>query len=395
MEHRIYFGCRVRQRIDINTTPFFVFYARVKDIKKWAIVRRAEDSQEGTQRVLRETRKKAITRFARADSKNTIPNNILLAFEPGKAKFTSLEERIVGCASDINIHNGCDQELEWGIIEFSFKNLEDEYSAYVVDGQHRLYGLSDFASEDLPVLVVSLLDATVEEQAFQFIVINNKAVKVPTNNVKAIVANLNEEELQNRLLRAGVKYGNTSPTLRDINDLDTSPFQHLLDWPYNKTGQKLVPVAAIEQALKYLKTIFTFLDEDEDSLVDIFCAIWRVLKNNYRELWGKENKFMKKVNINALNEFIAERLKYAWELSLVDIFNSEQLEQQVFNIVKLLPKDFWEAEWSIKLQDSANVRKLIKEDLSSLVDNCRLRRPWNQDLELPITDEELTNNYAD
>ncbi|BAT54085.1 hypothetical protein NOS3756_30500 [Nostoc sp. NIES-3756] len=388
MEQRIYFGCRIRQRIDTETTAFFVFYARVKDIKQWARVRRAQDSLEGTQRLLRETRKKAITRFVKSGSKNTVSNNILLAFEPGQAKFKSLEDQLIGCIPEVDIHNNCEQELQWGILEFSFNNSQDNYCAYVVDGQHRLYGLSEFEAEDLPILVVSLVDATVEEQAFQFIVINNKAVKVPTNNVKAIVANLNEEELQNRLLKAGVKYGNTSPTLRDINDLDTSPFQNLLDWPYNKQGQKLVPIATIEQAIKYLKTMFTFLDEDEDSLVDIFCAIWRVVKDNYQELWGQDNIFMKKVNINALNEFISERLKFAWELSLVDIFNSEQLAQQVLNIVKLLPQEFWQAEWSIKIQDSANVRKLIKEDLSTLADNCRLRRTWNQDLKLPLTDEE-------
>ncbi len=248
--------------------------------------------------------------------------------------------------------------------------------------------MSDYEAENLPVLVVSLFNASVEEQAFQFIVINNKAVKVTTNNVKAIIANLNEEELQSRLLRAGVKYGNTSPTLRDINDLDTSPFQHLLDWPYNKQGIRLVPVATIEQALKYLKTMFTFLEEDDDSLLEIFCAIWRAIKQNYSDIWAEDNKFMKKVNINALNEFIIDRLKFAWELGIVDIFDSERLEKQVLDITKLLPQEFWQVEWSIKLQDSTNVRKQIKDDLSTLADNCRLRRNWYQDLQLPITGEE-------
>lgn len=388
MESRIYFGCFVKQRIDEDTTPFFVFYARVRDIIQWARVRRAQDSPEGTQRLLRETRKKSITRFVKNGSKNSIPNNILLAFEPGTATFTSLEESLTGCINEANIHNGCETQLKWGMLQFSFNSSQDNYCAYVVDGQHRLYGLSDYQAEDLPVLVVSLVDANVEEQAFQFIVINNKAVKVPTNNVKAIVANLNEEELQSRLLKAGVKYGHTSPTLRDINDLDTSPFKDLLDWPYNKSGNKLVPIATIEQAIKYLKTVFTFLEEDEDSLIEIFCAIWRVIKDNYVAIWGIDNTFMKKVNLNALNEFIADRLKYAWELSLVDIFDANELEQHVLKIVKLLPQEFWQVEWSIRLQDSANVRKQIKDDLSTLTDNCRLRRNWNKDLQLPVTDEE-------
>ena len=69
--------------------------------------------------------------------------------------------------------------------------------------------------------------------------LNNKVVKIPTENVKSIIANLNEEEeeLQKRLLKAGVSYGKQSPVLIDINNLDSSPFQNLLKWPYNK--QKL------------------------------------------------------------------------------------------------------------------------------------------------------------
>ncbi|BAZ80548.1 DGQHR domain-containing protein [Sphaerospermopsis kisseleviana CS-549] len=384
MGNKTYFGCLIRQRLDKDTIPFFVFYARVKDIIQWAGVRRAEDSREGTQRVLTPTRRKAITRFVKSGSKNTIPNNILLAFEPNNATFTPLQDKLSQSISDIEIHNNCEKIMEWGILQFSFDKANKDFCAYVVDGQHRLYGLSDYDAEDLPILVVSLVNATVEEQAFQFIVINNKAVRVTTNNVKGIIANLNEEELQFRLLKAGVKYGNTSPTLRDINDLDTSPFQNLLDWPYNKQGNKLVPVSAIEQSLKYLKTTFTFLEEDDDSLFEIFCAIWRAIKQNYSTIWGTDNKFMKKVNINSLNEFIVERLKFAWELSIVDIFDSEQLENQVLGIVRLLPKEFWEEEWSItQLQDSAAVRKQIKEDLSTLADNCKLRRDWYKDLKLP------------
>lgn len=63
----------------------------------------------------------------------------------------------------------------------------------IVDGQHRLHGISEFLYEDLPVLVVCMVDASVQEQAFQFIVINNKAVRVPTDNVKAIIAHLDDK----------------------------------------------------------------------------------------------------------------------------------------------------------------------------------------------------------
>ncbi len=206
--------------------------------------------------------------------------------------------------------------------------------------------MSEYEKENLPVLIVSLLDASVEEQAFQFIVINNKAVRVPTENVKSIIANIDEEKLQDRLLKAGVKYGNTSPVLRDINDSERSPFKNLLDWQYNNQGTKLVPLTAIEQSLRYLKAKFKFLDEDDDSLVEIFFAIWRSVKNEYEQLWGKDNdnndnKLMKKVSINALNEYIVDNLFTSWTMGLVDIFDSQSVEKQVFNMMKLLTIEFW------------------------------------------------------
>ena len=193
-------------------------------------------------------------------------------------------------------------------------------------------------------------------------------------------------------MKAGVKYGNTSPVLRDINDSERSPFKNLLDWQYNNQGTKLVPLTAIEQSLRYLKAKFKFLDEDDDSLVEIFFAIWRSVKNEYEQLWGKDNdnkdnRLMKKVSINALNEYIVDNLFTSWTMGLVDIFDSQSVEKQVSNMMKLLPIEFWESQWSVKLQDSVNVRELIKEDLSMLASNYRMKKNWRENLELPILND--------
>lgn len=59
----------------------------------------------------------------------------------------------------------------------------------------------------------------------------------------------------------------------------------------------------IEQSLRYINAQFNFLDkeDDTDSLIEIFYSIWRPVKKAYPELWGKENKLMKKVSIEAIN----------------------------------------------------------------------------------------------
>jgi DGQHR domain-containing protein len=396
MKSKRYFGCKVLQREHPETPPLFMFHARAKDIVQWVGIRRVDEYPDGTQRLLRETRKRAISRFLGSNSINTIPNNILLAFEPGRTNFTPLSASSMECLRNVHMDmtNGCSEQITWGVLNFDYNPAEPEHHrpALIVDGQHRLYGMAEYQTENLPVLVVCILDATVQEQAFQFIVINDKAVKVQTSNVKAIVAHLDEseEELQARLLKAGVRYSNMSPILRDINDLPSSPFQYLLDWPYNKEGNKLVQITAIEQCLRYLRSLFPFLEEDEDSQREIFFAMWNAIKSSYPEVWGQDNKFMTKVNLNALNEYVSERLKFAWEMALFDIFVVDDVEKQVLNILKLIPETFWKTEWrpDFKIQDNANIRKAIKQDLQTLGENARLKKAWYKDLQLVVADDD-------
>jgi DGQHR domain-containing protein len=388
MTEKTYFGFLLRQRIANETVAFFVFQARAKDIQKWAGIRRVSDHPNGTQRPYRESRARAIMRYLKADNINTIPNSVLLAFQPETTEFTSLNEELKACfQTNINLLNGCEGQTEWGMLTFSYSANQPEHEriAFIVDGQHRLNGMYEFANEDLPVVIISLVDAPLKEQAFQFIVVNNKAVRVPTESAKSIVAELDdkdEQELGFRLFKAGIKYKDVSPVLRDINDMPNSAFHNLLHWDYNRDGSQLVPLTAIEQSLKYLKTLFAFLDEDEDSLLEIFLAIWLGVKQSYPNLWGQDNVLMKKVSLNALNEFIGERLKMAWEFGLLDIFDPERVSQQVEQIMASIPEQFWIQNWNIAIQDNANVRELIQGDLKKITENKKLRKQWHEDLYL-------------
>lgn len=112
------------------------------------------------------------------------------------------------------------------------------------------------------------------------------------------------------------------------------------------------------------------------------------MKGNYPELFGKNDKFMTKANINALNEYIVDRLKFFWELDMLDIFLLEEVENKVLDILRRLPGEFWAEKWRLKIQDNANFRKLIKDDLDKLVDNFKLQRSWYEDLNLPEINQE-------
>lgn len=389
MEHRKYFGVRVQQRRGGQATEFFTFYARASDVNKWAGVRESSDIAGGIQRVLNEPRKKAIAKFMSSNKYNTIPNSILVAFDIGATTtFESLDgdvEAVVEGATD----NECGENVTWGKLEFDFdpETAEEERIAMVVDGQHRLRGLAAYADqsgEDVPLLVVALLDADIQEQAFQFVVINNKATKVPTSNVKSIIADIDEEALQERLEDAGVRYGSNSPMLKAFNDSPESPFRSLLDWHYNKEkDQRLVPLTAIEQLVRQFVNEFDFLKDDEDTLFYALCAVWRAVQFRYEQLWGKEGNLMRKVSLAALNEFLAEQLKTIWAIGNADIFDSGSVESAVAGVIRPIPPEFWLSEWTgVKVQDNANTRRIIKHDLETIQKNARLGQNWRTNLEL-------------
>lgn len=396
-EQRQYFGCRVVQRKnERETIAFFAFYARVKDVRKWCGIKRAKDFPDGTQRILRPSRSRAVTRFFERGSTNTIPSNILLAFEPGLTNFTSFNDGIATCISGFDINNDCDGQIDWGVLKFLVENDQPEHlrPALIVDGQHRLDGMSNFAKENLPVLFVALIDTPPKEQAFHFIVINSKSVRVSTDNAKSIVANLSSDDekvLEERLIDAGVSYAGKSAILKDINDLDFSPFRNMLDWEYNRTTKSsdkkgLVQLTAVEVGLRYVRDQLDFMNlaEDDDTLIEVFCAIWRAVKGEFLQLWGTHDTFMTKANITALNEFLVDRLKASWADDALGALDADNLERKTRTYLRSLSVEFWISEWSIKIQDNANVRGRIKDDLWTMTSNAKRQNPWNKGLRLPI-----------
>jgi len=386
MAKREYFGCKVNQRGVGNCVEFVVFIANAKDIMKWAGTRRVGEHNDGTQRILKESRVRQVTRFLDADERNTLPTNVTIAFADGTSQFHPLGSIINAMIPQITSDEMLAEKLEWGVLSFEFEEGLPEHQrlALIVDGQHRLNGMAQFERENLPVLVSALIDSSPEEQAFQFVVINNKASKVPTDNVKAIVASqLDETELQRRLLYAGIKYGKIAGILREINDREDSPFRNILDWPLNKESQRMVSLTAIETCLKTIGKRINVLDKNDEAIKEVFLTIWLAASQQFDELWATHDKFMSKINLVALNEYLAEKLAFAWEVDLIDIDQLDQIESHMKMTLAALEADFWVKEWNIKLSYSALVRTLIKSDLHTMAQNSKNpHNKWHSGLEL-------------
>lgn len=388
MEQRSFFGCRLSQRGSGNAVDFFIFVANTTDVMGWAGVRRVGEHERGTQRLLKDARVHQIRKFFAVNIENTIPVSVTLAFEPGKTLFQSLNQEITNCLH-MDFLNSVGSKLEWGVLSFEFNPAAEDHErlALIVDGQHRLRGLAEFAQqhgEDIPVLIAALIDADPNEQAFQFVVINKKADKVPTDNVKAIIASINEANLQDRLLKAGVNYGNISAILKDINDREDSPFYGLLIWPLTDDGQGKVQLSTIESCMRYIRSQIDDLKKDEATTYEVFMTIWKVVKEKFPDLWEVNDLFMSKVSINALNEFIVDKLTDAYENANIDIFTQSDVESQTRISLRPIPSDLWKMKWGVKIQDSAVVRDIIKDDLRKILQNVRSRanREWYEDLEL-------------
>ena len=388
-EHRSFVCLSIQQR-DAGGLVMASFVASAKDVVKWAGVRRVGEHEEGMQRTRKKSRVKAIRGFMANEARNTIPTSIVLAFCPGSAVFVPFAGGEIEDAFGQDPTNGVGQKVRWGKLDFSFDPALEEWQrpALIVDGQHRLHGLA-LVDEHIPVMVTALLDASSVEQAFQFIVINNKATKVLVDNVKSIIAEFDEEELSERLKQARINYKETPGTLYDFDTGDDSPFRALIDWPTNQ-GTKVVKPATVEACLRYIRQTFPTLQEldDDDTIREIFKSVWRAAKATYPGLFPSNERFMSKVCMTALNEAVVDRISSAVQDGGLNLFDPDEVaayaKDKVFSGI---PARFWLDEWSVALSDSTPVRNRIKDGLRRVGQNARLGgdREWSDGVDIIVS----------
>ena len=116
MAERAYFGCKIAQRGEGNCVEFVVFIANAKDIMRWAGTRRVGEHHDGTQRILKESRVRQVTRFLDSDERNTLPTNVTIAFADGTVEFHSRAQMMNPMIPQANQDKTIADKLEWGIL---------------------------------------------------------------------------------------------------------------------------------------------------------------------------------------------------------------------------------------------------------------------------------------
>jgi DGQHR domain-containing protein len=257
----------------------------------------------------------------------------------------------------------------------------------VVDGQHRLYGIAKFDPK-VPVAVVGIVDADAVERAFQFLVINNKASKVPATHTKALLAKMSNTTLPERLKTAKLAFD--ADGIRDIdlvNQDKDSPFYQSIDWTTTPREKRMVPATAIELALDYLGGLGIAEFEDRDTRRSVFLTVWKAIKGEWGPLWIDKSRLISKVGIVCLTRFILDLIT-SWadndelEINLTDL---DDIKQQTLKIINHMDRKFWTTPWAEKAPggfDTTQGRDRVLAALVQLHRNGRKDIPWYTDIDI-------------
>src|SRR5271157_59634 len=206
----------------------YAFVAQSELLRKIATVsRRAEDTDKGYQRHLKESRLKQIARYI-DDKHGVIPNNIILDFFEKQVKVDRERKTIT-----LPTNKVC---------------------AWVIDGQHRLFGF-EHSKRQYPLLVIGFLQLNQEEKVNIFVTINTEQKRLPTSLCLDLLNIIGSDEDINTRCRELVA---------KLNEEDESPWYDLVDMTGEGVGyislvnfvRKVKPLISSTGVLNTLPTMF-------------------------------------------------------------------------------------------------------------------------------------------
>lgn len=350
----------VAQRPGDSQVPRQVLFAApAHEILKWAHVERLTLRGTGAQRLKNNAKVRAIARFLRLDSRNTIPTAVTIALQEAEIESS-------------------DDGSEWVIIRPAESNV-------VIDGQHRLYGMSEF-SETMPANVVAIVHPDDTEIAFQFLVINYKVTKVSADHIRLLTTQVNEGELSERLKSARIVQSQAA-LIYVVDISDDSPFFRSVIWPTEDADEdgrmNLVRPASIEVALSSIsQKDLPGLNDDTDALIEFFYALWRPIKDRWPELWTKGSKLLSKVGLVTMTQFLVDDITPLIDRNSIDPTDPGSVSAEVNQILENMDPQFWASEWTESGLDTTAGRRLVVDALTKMRRNVARRALWSEDVSL-------------
>jgi DGQHR domain-containing protein len=351
-----------KQRPYSRAPRFCIFFAAAGDVLLWSDIERLGPGVQGVQRRENVAKRRQIARFLKHDKRNTIPTAVTLAFDDSAVKVTS------GRPTRITIDKG--------------KTKKGRKPALVIDGQHRLLGVSDF-DRRTPLAIVGIMGADDVERAFQFLVINNKGSKVSKNHMKALALNYKDEDLAERLRVARIAIDRDRLLHVDIlNRSKDSPFYRRIKFPSTPGTRKKIVPEAFERALAYIEETRLPKLEDEDIQREFFAAIWSSIANQWPDLFQEKCALTEKVGIICMTRYLVDALASRADIDELDLdlSNFETVRGEIKKLLGRQSFDFWTADWKGSGYDTAVGHVTIIDDLKQIARNLKSGVDWHTDL---------------
>lgn len=278
--------------------------------------------------------------------------------------------------------------------------------AMIVDGQHRVWGAAE-STQTIPFSVCAILDASWEEQVFQFVVINKQAKAISKEFLASIVnsslTNREIQALEDRLESAGISTYETR-MLRTMNDDPDSPFSGMISRGLEKESRKITFKAAMAIATRWhrkmndrdpvYKTLFrptlpgsTNAEKAQAWLAglwkDHMFAFWSGIRNLYRDeqLWDPGMQLMYRATLEVLQDNFLQKKAQAGE----SFGDPVELREAVESFYGNVPAGFFHTEWKRKELLTSDGRQVLAGALN------KMRVPGTKLKSLTKGDELFTN----
>ncbi|MBT3417072.1 DGQHR domain-containing protein [Candidatus Woesearchaeota archaeon] len=244
------------------------------------------DATHAYQRLIKKSRLKQIANYI--DDSGYFPNSIIINIETKGNRDLQFD------TSGKITHDG---NTNFGVL-----NLPKNYrSAFIIDGQHRLYGYSmadPGSNHTIPVIAFHNLP--IEEQSKIFVDINHTQKSVPANLLQSIMADFNWGSSNEKRALSALK----TRIFVELNSEDDSPFYKRVQLAEEKkTNKRCLTIQTLKTwGLNPVKYLGTFRG-------DVLIKTGHLSETTHNKTLNKSKDFLKTIFID-----IENKLTLQWEL---------------------------------------------------------------------------------
>jgi len=214
--------------VQTGQRAFYAFLMEAEELLKFAYVLRAgTEKKEAYQRLLSKAKLESVSKFI--DEGGFFVNNIIITFDP------EIDVKFVPKKVDLKLHKG---------VRIGTLSIPPTYSsAWIIDGQHRLYGYLNTNKKHHLLNVVAFKKLDENEQAKLFVDINTNAKKVDTN----LLWDLNSD------IKPNTEVGNISRLVKEMSR--SGPLKNKIFVPRYGGPKNYLNIANVSKSIKDQKLL--------------------------------------------------------------------------------------------------------------------------------------------